>query len=196
MKYLSTVAMIGFLVGCSSSPFKEETKQADMMMEHMSQGVRYSEGGFPDKYKESGLKGRFIVGIGKSLYPMSYGEQMSESAAVSNAKFNIINSGPTTFSSLVEKTLSSDLNIQQFSQKDISVTKVKNLKGIEIKASEVLCRTRTEPTEGSKKYRIQRECRAIARVSVDELKAAYDFTISSSLGDSVSKSKIVKEMSN
>lgn len=191
MKLLMIVAMSVVLISCSSSPFKEEARQADMMMEHMSQGVRYSEGGFPDKYKESGVQGRFVVGVGKSLYPMSYSEQMSESAAVSNAKFNIVNSAPTTFNSLVEKVLSSDLNIQQFNQKDISVSKVKNLKGIEIKTSDVLCRTRMEPIEGRKKYKVQRECRAIARVSINELKDAYDFTISSSLQKRVSKDKII-----
>ena len=193
MKLLSMIIMSIFLFSCSSSPFKTETEEANKIMEHMSQGVQYDKE-FPDKYKESGVQGRLVIGVGKSLYPMSYSEQMSESAAVSNAKFNIINSAPTTFNSLVEKVLSSDLNIQQFNQKDISVTKVKNLKGIEIKASEVLCRTRMEPTEGRKKYKVQRECRAIARVSINELKDAYDFTISSSLKEKVSKDKIISEM--
>lgn len=194
MKLLLIVAMSAVLVSCSSSPFKEETKKADEMMEHLSQNVRYSGDGFPEKYEKSGQIGRYVIGIGKSIYPMNYNEQMSEAAAVSNAKMNIVNSAPTMFSSIVEKTLSTDLNIQEFHQKDISITKVKNLKGIEVKPEDVLCLKRIEPIKGKDKYRISRECRSLAKVSIDDLKKAYDLTLSSNLSKKVSKKSILQTM--
>lgn len=195
MKFLSIVAMSLVLVSCSSSPFQEETKEANKIMEHMSQGIKYSNNGFPSKYEESGVKGRYAVGIGKSISEMDSGEQLSESMAVSNAKFNLINSAPTTFSSIVKKTISTSLgSAQEFSQDDISITKVNNLKGVEVKTSDITCRTRMEPIQGSEKYKISRECRAISRVPISELKKAYDFTIKNSLSEKISKSKLERSM--
>ncbi len=191
MRILLCTVMLAGLIGCSSRPFKEESKVADEMMEHMSQGIKYSNGGFPDKFKEDGIRGGYAYGIGKSIYPMEKGEQLGEEAAASNAKFSLIDSAPTFLESEVVKLISSESGSEQeFTRKDISVTKVRNLKGIEVSKKNILCLTRMEPIQGDKKYKISRECRSIARVKVSELKEAYNFTISGPVAKKVSSNKI------
>jgi len=193
MKFLVCL-LIGLVVtSCASRPFEEESKQADKMMEHLSQDVKYSGGDFPDRFNESGVKGSIVVAVGKSVHELNKSEKMAASAAVSDAKFQLINSGPTTFTSEVVKRVSTELgDTEEFDQKDISITKVRNLKGIQIKQSDVICKKRIEPTQGRAKYKYMRECRAVATVKLGELLDAYDFTINGNLKRKTNKKEISK----
>lgn len=194
MKFIICLFTCACIVSCSSSPFQEETNRADALMEHLAQGVKYSGGNFPDKYEKSGTSGRCVIGVGKSVQPLGSSEEMNESAAISNAKFSLINSAPTTFESVVQKALGTELGqYQEFSKTDYSITKVNDLKGIEVRSEDVLCKIRIEPTE-SGSYKNSRECRALARVKVSDLKDAYDIMLSSRVSKKTTKEEILRKI--
>ncbi len=195
MKNVLYLFIIGAFVSCSSRPFQEESEENDKMMSHLSQGVKYSGGDFPERFKDNGIRGGYVWGVGKSIYPLEKGEQLAEEAAKSNAKFDLINMAPTMMESLVKKLISSEHGeFQDFSKEDVSVTKIKKLTGVQVLARDTLCKTRTEPIPGPKKYKISRECRSIAKVKVSDMRAAFSITLSDKLSSKVSKERVLDKI--
>ena len=191
MKSLSYLLVGVLVVSCASRPFEQEAREADMMAEHLSQDIKYTGGDFDSRFNDTGVKGSIVVAMGKSVHDLNKSEKMAASAAISDAKFQLINSAPTSFTSEVIKRVSTELgDTEEFDQKDISVTKVRNLKGIQIRQSDVVCKKRVEPVKSKERYRYMRECRALARIKLSELLAAYDFTLRGDLKNKTSKKKI------
>lgn len=177
MLKLSIIGLSLVVVSCSSSPFKEQSDQQDKITKHMSQEKKYIGGEFESKYSNSGNDGFTLRAVGQSVYPVASSEQVARLAAIANAKFKIIESGPTEFKSLVQQAIGNSLGqTGEFTQIDTSVVEVKALRGIEIKQEDVSCKIVIEPNvEGG--YNNLRECKAIARIPLSELKKAYDFTV-------------------
>ncbi|EQC44487.1 putative lipoprotein [Bacteriovorax sp. BSW11_IV] len=195
MKLLISMMILGVFTSCASRPFKAESEENDKMMSHLSQGVKYSNGEFPDRFNDNGIRDGYVWGVGKSIYPIEKGVQVAEEAAKSNAKFDLINMAPTMMESLVKKIISSESGeFQDFSKEDISITKIKNLTGIQVSAKDTMCKTRTEPVTGPEKYKISRECRSVAKVRLSDMRAAFDFTLSDRLLAKVDKKKILRSM--
>ena len=172
------VIFIG-LVSCSSSPFKETTREQEMVNEHLSQGVKFLEGDFDSKFAKTGRTGSYVTAVGNAIYPVDVNQKLVESSAIANAKFRLTESAPSEFRKEVQQAVGTELGgIGEFSQVDVSVSEVKNLTGIVVAFEDVQCRTRVEPmSDGG--YRTMKECRALAKVKASELKKAYDFTIAS-----------------
>lgn len=177
MKKLPFAIVISLaIVGCSSSPFQKKRDRAEVILEHMSQTKMLSGGEFPAKFNESGTRGQYLLGVGKSIYPTGTNIQLCESAAVSAAKFNLIESAPSSFESIVEKSLGTGQGMfEEFSKRDLSVTRLEGLKGIEVEPRDVMCKTQIEPLE-SGSYKTSIICKAIARVKISELVKASEQT--------------------
>lgn len=185
------LAFIG-LVSCSSSPFKERTKEQGMVNEHLAQGVRFLEGDFDNKYSKTGRTGVYVIAVGSAIHPVETNQKMVENAAIADAKFRLTESAPSEFRKEVQQVIGTEVGgVGEFSQVDVSVSEVKNLTGVKVKYEDIQCRTRVEPTSDGG-YRTMKECRALARVKVSQLKKAYDFTISNKYG--VSKAQVAKAM--
>lgn len=194
MKYFSFLALGVLLVSCSSSPFKEATKKQEMINDHLSQGVRYLEGDFDERYSKTGREGAYIKAVGSAIYPIETNQKLVESAAVSDSKFRLISSAPSEFKREVQQAIGTEIGgTGDFSEISISVTEVKNLKGIKSRFEDVECRTKVSPTSNGE-YRTERECRAISRVKASELRRAYDFTVSSKYG--VSKKEVNRKLAS
>ena len=182
------VIFIG-LVSCSSSPFKETTREQEMVNEHLSQGVKFLEGDFDSKYSQTGKRGAVIVSGGSAIYPIETNQKLVENAAVADAKFRLTESAPSEFRKEVRRAIGTELDgVGEFSQTDVSITEVQNLTGVRVKYEDIQCRTRVEPTSTGE-YRTMRECRALATVKVSQLKNAYDFTVAKKYG--VTKTQII-----
>ncbi len=192
MYYVILVSMIFALASCSSSPFKETTEKQEMVNQHLSEGVKFLEGDFDEKYSKSGKTGIYIVSVGSAIHPVETNQKMVESAAIADAKFRLTESAPSEFKKVVQQAIGTEIGgAGNFSQLDVSVSEVKNLTGIKVKYEDVQCRTRVEPkSDGG--YRTMKECRAVARVKEKDLLAAYDFTASSKYG--VSKKQIEENL--
>lgn len=192
MKLVIYVTLFIGIVGCSSSPFKETTKEQDMVNQHLSQGVKFLEGDFNDKYSKTGRTGVYVTAVGSAIYPQDFSTELAKAKARANAKFSLIESAPTEFRKEVQQAIGTEIGgVGEFSQIDVSVSEVQNLTGIEVKHEDTQCRTRVEPTSDGG-YQTMKECRAIARIKASELKKAYDFTISEKYG--VTKGQIAESM--
>ncbi|MDD3412486.1 MAG: hypothetical protein PHY47_00635 [Lachnospiraceae bacterium] len=197
MKTLTTTMMIMcfFLIGCSSSPFKEQMEKQAIIMEHMKQGKQYIGGAFDQKFNQSGSDGTNLRAIGTSTYPVTSNENLARSAAIADAKFRLIDSAPTEFKALVQRAIGNSLGYQgEFNQIETSVIEVKGLRGIEVNENDVACKVASEPTtEGG--YNTVRECKAIARVPMHQLNKAFDFTMEHKYGiqEKSSVEKILEE---
>ena len=192
MREFTFFLILGILASCSSSPFREESKQQDMVNKHLSMGVKYLEGEFDEKYRSSGRDGAYLKAIGSAIYPAGSSQKLVESAAVSNSKFRLVSSAPSEFKKEVYQAISSELGgVGEFSETAVSVTEVRNLTGIKSKFEDVQCRTKVSPTaQGS--YKTELECRAVSSIKMSELKRAYDYTVQKKYG--VKKSKLEKRL--
>ena len=193
MKTLSLTILALVLASCSTSPFKETTKEQDMVNKHLSQGVKYLEGDFDSKYSKTGRVGVYVTAVGSSIHPVETNQKMVENAAIADSKFRLTESAPSEFKKEVQQVIGTEVGgVGEFSQVDVSVSEVKNLTGIKVRYEDIQCKTRVEPTSDGG-YRTMKECRALARVKASQLKRAYDFTVAKKYG--VSKSKISKSVS-
>lgn len=193
MKTFNSLLLALLLASCSSSPFKETTREQDMVNEHLSQGVKYLEGEFDAKYSKSGRSGAYVTAVGSSIHPVEVNQKMVENAAIADAKFRLTESAPSEFRKEVQQAIGTEIGgVGEFSQIDVSVSEVKNLTGIKVRYEDIQCKTRVEPTSDGG-YRTMKECRALARVKAGELRKAYDFTVAKKYG--VSKRKISTSVS-
>ncbi len=174
--FIFTIFITG-LVGCSSSPFKEETAQQNKINQHLSQGVKYLEGDFEEKYNSSGRSGMYMTAIGTAIYPVEKSQKVVESAAVTDAKFRLTESAPSNFKREVQQAIGTEYEgVGDYSEISVSVTEVRGLTGIKVRYSDISCKTKVSPTsKGS--YKTERECRAIAKVKLSDLKKAYSYTL-------------------
>lgn len=188
MKGIVSVVILVLFVSCSSSPFKEATKEQEMINDHLSQGVRYLEGDFEERFSKNGKDGVYLSAIGTAIYPIESNRKLVESAAISDSKFRLVSSAPSEFRREIQQAIGTELDgVGDYSEISVSVTEVKNLKGIKSKYEDTQCRTRVSPTSTGS-YKTERECRAISKVKKTEVLKAYDYTVESKYG--VSKKKI------
>ncbi len=192
MRILTSIMLLGVLAGCSTSPFKESTEYQEKVSEHLASGIQYPEGDFEEKYTKSSSSAMWLTSIGRSIYPLGSSQVLVESAASSAAKMVLIQSAPSEFKSIVQKAISNELGFTgSYSKVDTIVTEVKNLTGVMVRPEDISCKIRVEPMEDGS-FRNSRECRALARVKVSELKKAYRYTIEKKYKSKVSKSAVNK----
>jgi hypothetical protein len=192
MKSLLSLVVLTLLASCSTSPFKEATKEQEMINQHLSQGAKYLEGEFDDRFFKAGREGAYLKAVGTAIYPIETNEKVIQSAAISDSKFRLTSSAPSEFKREVQQAIGTEIGgVGDYSEISISVTEVKNLKGIKSKYEDVQCRTKVSPT-GNGEYKTERECRAISKVKASELRKAYDYTISSKYG--VSRNEVGKRL--
>jgi hypothetical protein len=182
-----TILFSTVLVSCASAPKSHHEK----ILDHISQGKKYQDGEFNIKFKVSGNDGMNVRSVGISVVPYEYNEMTAKAQAVSDAKFKLVISAPTEFKAIVQRAIGTSLGYQgEYNQIETSISKVHNLQGIEVNESDVTCKVLSSPTrDGGYKY--QRECRAIAKVSVLKLNEAYNFTTEQVYGVS-KKNKVQK----
>ncbi len=192
MRFFTSIMILILFVSCSSSPFKEATKEQEMINDHLSQGFKYLEGDFDEKYAKTGREGVYIKAVGSAIYPVETNQKLIESAAVSDSKFRLISSAPSEFKREVQQVIGTELGgASDYTEISISVTEVKSLMGIKSRFEDVECRTKVSPTSNGE-YKTEKECRALSRVKASELRKAYDFTISNKYG--VSKKKVERKL--
>ncbi len=190
MNKLLIFLISAMLASCSNSPFKENQKYQKHITDHLSQGAKYVNGNFDEKFSKSGQNGIYLTAIGKAVYPLSRNQGVVEEAAISAARFKIVESGPTEFKIIVQKAIGNSLgNIGEFSKIETSITEVKSLTGIKVSYNDIQCKIKTEPTENGG-YNNTRECRAIAKVKMIDLVKAYDFTLERKYRKQINKKKI------
>ena len=178
MKAFIPFLALTFLVGCSSSPYKEQTAQAEKIAQHMSLGTKYVGGSFDSKLEKSGKVGMFVVAVGKSIQPVDQDEELGEEAAKATAKFNLTQTAPSEFKTLVQKAIGTEVGVGEFNQIQTSITEVKALRGVDVLNEDIQCLTKITPT-ATGDYKYERECRALAKVPLHELNKAYNFTLQS-----------------
>lgn len=182
------------VISCSSnqfeSPFDESTKSQNDIAEHLSQGEKYVGGNFDSKFTSTGRKGTHVYASGKSFSAIDNDQSIAEKEAIFDAKNNLVQSAPSEFKSIVQRAIGNETG-GSFSQVDTSVTEIRSLTGIEVKNEDIECKVKMSPLPNGE-YKTERECRALARVSVGNLKKAYDFTIESKY--KVSKEDVVNEI--
>lgn len=188
MKCIVSMVILALFASCSTSPFREATKEQEIINEHLSQGVKYLEGDFEDRFSKNGKDGVYLSAVGTAIYPIESNQKLVESAAISDSKFRLVSSAPSEFRREIQQAIGTELDgVGDYSEISVSVTEVKNLKGIKNKYEDVQCRTKVSPTSTGG-YKTERECRAISKVKKSELQRSYDYTIESKYG--VSKKKI------
>lgn len=179
------------LVSCSSTSYDNATNKQEIINKHLSQGKRYLDGNFEEKFLVSGNDGINYKAIGRATYPLEYNEDLVRASAVADAKFKLSNGAPTEMKRLVQKAIGNGLGyIGEFSQIETGVTEIFNLQGIESQDEDVSCHIVVEPVMNG--YKNSRECRALAKVPMNSLVEAYAFTVGQKYG--IAKKNRVQEV--
>lgn len=182
------------LASCSSTPLELQMKRQELINEHLSQGKRYIKGDFAPRFSTSGNDGIHVRAVGISVYPAGANEALTKSASVSDGKFKLIESAPSEFKSMVQRAIGNSLgHTGEYNKIETSVSEVHALEGIESGANDTQCKIVVEPTV-ELTYRTSKECRSIVKVSVVNLRKAYDFTIERKYG--LKKRSVVQDILN
>lgn len=162
-----------FLQSCASTNYEELARRQEIINKHLSQEKKYLDGKFDERFEMNPLSDSFYMTIGKAIYPIEYKESYIRAAAIADGKFSLINSAPTEMYKYVLQTKSSEA--YTFFEKNELTTVVYGLTGIHVYDEDISCHLVVVPTiEG---YETNRECRAIVRISKDNLYKAFDLTL-------------------
>lgn len=182
MKYLISLLLLVSVIGCSTSPFEQQTRRQNMINEHLAQGVRNLDGNFDARFSTDGNDGMYLRKVGTAVYPIGYNENLVRSAAIADGKFKLISSAPSELKSMVQKAIGNSLGyVGEYNQIETSVTEVYALQGIDYSERDIQCKTQVTPTV-SGSYKTERICKAIVKVTLVALTKSFDFTIEKKYG--------------